>query len=655
MIEMRKTQVAMEFVILIAVLFVVMLLFLSFARNYVVDVQSGKDREVLKDISYAIQTEIHIAIGADNGYEREFIVPVVIDNLNYTINITGQMLWATTENDEFVLNIPSVVGQLKKGGNTIRKMDGTVYLNTGSANDTGDPVVTLVSPPDHSTDVDGNILFIYTVEDAESGIDSCILVFDGIANQTDNSITEGLSQIFGIDGASSGLHNWTVNCTDNSGNNNSAMAVARDITVSLVYNDPPSAPTSILCDGGGCNASFSGMVNVTCGGSVDPENDTVVYYVDAYYAPDNYLFEQIEAESPSFSYTGGYGATSSCICSGTSGTCIRDSTYSPGTWASATYASGYNTTFGRAFVYYCSENDGDDSHRVYEDADLKEAWTTSYESNNWEYTLVNNLSLTYNQILNLSCSRGTSSSYCRIDYVILDNRSWRSLGTHGNGSAIQWNISGYPDQNYVGLRCKAIDPNGSNVYTSMFDPFYNMQISASGGQSGSTINPDFTTDANGWTGADWNYGAWEVNPSEYYSSSGGNPDGSVRIYFGSGRNDEVGGYWRQGFDVPVNNPSSAICGFDWKVSQYDATPNTYQVYVFLDSGSGEPTIGQEIWSSGEITGTTSWSNESVDCTSKLGAAGTYYYKLAVWVETNGWPNDGPYRVDFDNAKAEWYE
>lgn len=227
----KRAQVAIEFVILVGLLFFVMLLFLAFIRNYVVDVRSDKDRELLKDIAYAVQAEVHIAAGADDGYRRDFEVPVKIDSMNYTISIIEDEVWAQTEKAEVVLNIPSIVGNLTMGDNTIRNDEGVIYLNVGGENDTDPPSVTLVSPPDSSSEPDNDITFIYWTSDIDSGIENCSLIFNQEKNQSDNSVDEGVWQYFNLYNVSSGTHNWTINCTDNSPNNNSAQADAWSFNV----------------------------------------------------------------------------------------------------------------------------------------------------------------------------------------------------------------------------------------------------------------------------------------------------------------------------------------------------------------------------------------------------------------------------------------
>lgn len=174
-----------------------------------------------------------------------------------------------------------------------------------------------------------------------------------------------------------------------------------------------------------------------------------------------------------------------------------------------------------------------------------------------------------------------------------------------------------------------------------------------GGASGFTTNFDFDTDSTGWTYYDWDQSGGETDVTGTYNTTAGNPDGWIDMNFPAGKNDEFGGYWEQSFTTTQDNPSVTV-DFDWQVTQYETTPNTFQLYVFVDSASGEPTIGQEIWSSGEQTSTQGWTSQiDVDASSQVGTAGTYYFKVAVWLETDGGDNDGPYEVGYDNVQLDW--
>lgn len=172
--------------------------------------------------------------------------------------------------------------------------------------------------------------------------------------------------------------------------------------------------------------------------------------------------------------------------------------------------------------------------------------------------------------------------------------------------------------------------------------------------SGATTNPDFTSNVAGWSNDNWNKGTGEVNPAMARQNSNGNPTGWVRIRIPLGNSDQLGGYWWQGFTTTVANPTTTV-SFDWQVSEYDSTPNpiTFKLYAFVDTGSGEPVIGQQVWVSPEMTSTSSWASVSnLDVSSRVTTAGTYYLKVAMWIETAA-TNGGPYSVGYDNVQLNW--
>ncbi len=165
----------------------------------------------------------------------------------------------------------------------------------------------------------------------------------------------------------------------------------------------------------------------------------------------------------------------------------------------------------------------------------------------------------------------------------------------------------------------------------------------------STTNPGFDSGTTGWTYADWGQGGGEVNVTGARVTSGGNPGGWININFPIGNGDELGGYWRQPFTINTANPSTTV-SFDWQVSAHDSTPApiTFKMLVFVDRASSAPVIGQEVWSSGEITSTSTWQSISnLDVSSKVTSTGTYYVKMAVWLETPG-SNTGPFTIGYDN-------
>lgn len=172
--------------------------------------------------------------------------------------------------------------------------------------------------------------------------------------------------------------------------------------------------------------------------------------------------------------------------------------------------------------------------------------------------------------------------------------------------------------------------------------------------SGSTTNPGFDVNTTGWTYSDWDQGGGEVNVNGVRVPTGGNPGGWININFPSGKSDALGGYWYQAFTTTVTDPTVTV-NFDYQISAHDNTPPpiTFKLYVSTDTGSTPPAVGQEIWTSGEITNTQGWTAISnIDASARISAPGTYYFKLGAWIQTPS-TNSGPFTVGFDNAQLNW--
>lgn len=172
-----------------------------------------------------------------------------------------------------------------------------------------------------------------------------------------------------------------------------------------------------------------------------------------------------------------------------------------------------------------------------------------------------------------------------------------------------------------------------------------------GGASGATTNPSFDFDSAGWTYADWETSN-KVDGDR--QSSGGNPNGYIRVVVSGQKNQTISGYWTQSFITTADNPTGVV-GFDWRVPSYVSTGLTsYYLYIFVENVSGAPTLANYVWRSPLITGTTNWATISnLDISSKLGAAGTYYLKTVargIYNNTNG---PGTTIGAFDNVQLNW--
>ena len=86
---------------------------------------------MINDLGRSIQIEISIASESYTGYSRVFKLPNKLDNqINYNINNKETFINISTNNfnEGFHFSIPEVEGEIIKGENLIRNVDGKISL-----------------------------------------------------------------------------------------------------------------------------------------------------------------------------------------------------------------------------------------------------------------------------------------------------------------------------------------------------------------------------------------------------------------------------------------------------------------------------------------------------------------------------------------------
>ncbi|MBU0456662.1 MAG: LamG domain-containing protein [Nanoarchaeota archaeon] len=134
---------------------------------------------------------------------------------------TGDPIWAEADGSTV---IPVAQGNGSISGDTIASGTGLQMLSNmtlASPPDTNPPIISLTSPDDGNTSTTGNVVFEYNVTDA-SNITNCKLIFNGTVNETETSIQKNITQNFTITNLPNGHYNWSVNCTDDYGNQNTS-------------------------------------------------------------------------------------------------------------------------------------------------------------------------------------------------------------------------------------------------------------------------------------------------------------------------------------------------------------------------------------------------------------------------------------------------
>ena len=82
---MKKTQISMEFVLLVTFMLFVFIVFFSVVQYRLAEATHEKELELLKQVGESIRNELTLAANVEDGYERTFIVPENVIGRDYDI------------------------------------------------------------------------------------------------------------------------------------------------------------------------------------------------------------------------------------------------------------------------------------------------------------------------------------------------------------------------------------------------------------------------------------------------------------------------------------------------------------------------------------------------------------------------------------------
>src|SRR3989338_1578056 len=129
----KKTnaQFSIEFIMLIAFMFLVFLGFMAVVTSKIIEAKENERQKIAEDIAALARNEIDIAKSMVDGYARNFTIPSKIKGNSYTIEIINDRELVVKYLDkEYVEFLPEkVAGNVNLGANSIRKENGVVYIN----------------------------------------------------------------------------------------------------------------------------------------------------------------------------------------------------------------------------------------------------------------------------------------------------------------------------------------------------------------------------------------------------------------------------------------------------------------------------------------------------------------------------------------------
>ena len=127
----KKSQFALEFVILMAFMFIIFVAFFAIVSNTLIEQRETQGQQKAENIAALVDNEIKLAKSVNNGYERTFKLPTKVDGNDYDIEILdNKELVVNYLEYEYVLFLPeNFEGDIGIGLNEIKKIDDIVYLS----------------------------------------------------------------------------------------------------------------------------------------------------------------------------------------------------------------------------------------------------------------------------------------------------------------------------------------------------------------------------------------------------------------------------------------------------------------------------------------------------------------------------------------------
>ena len=126
-----KAQFAIEFIVLLAFMFLIFVGFIAVTTTKILELKENERQEVVEDIATLVKNEIGLAKSVTDGYSRTFNLPTRIKGNTYSIEIVdNRELVVNYIDKEYVLFLPpNIQGDVDIGLNEIKKIDGIVYIN----------------------------------------------------------------------------------------------------------------------------------------------------------------------------------------------------------------------------------------------------------------------------------------------------------------------------------------------------------------------------------------------------------------------------------------------------------------------------------------------------------------------------------------------
>jgi len=132
MVKNINAQFAIEFVVLIAFMFLIFLGFIAVITAKVLEAKENENRKIAEDIAALTKNEVELAITLTDGYQRNFVLPSRIKGSVYSIEIIdNRELVVNYLDQEFVSFLPEkICGDILIPNNEITKENHITCVNS---------------------------------------------------------------------------------------------------------------------------------------------------------------------------------------------------------------------------------------------------------------------------------------------------------------------------------------------------------------------------------------------------------------------------------------------------------------------------------------------------------------------------------------------
>src|SRR3989344_34537 len=129
---LSRGQSGIELIIVVGFFAFSFLIFLLVIHRNTADERFENRNILVQEVALQIQQEINLAMNSANGYSRQFVLPMTISGVSYTVDIVdGDTVYIKTDDEKHALSLPTaeVTGEIIIGVNYISKVDDVVRLN----------------------------------------------------------------------------------------------------------------------------------------------------------------------------------------------------------------------------------------------------------------------------------------------------------------------------------------------------------------------------------------------------------------------------------------------------------------------------------------------------------------------------------------------